>query len=244
MLFRSLEAIPKEFASSSDEMVLVTKGVVVNKDPVIKYEKGGNITYYVKGHKPLQEAEKCYTIAASDSIFVKTRKSNSITGAIALPNIELDSPTLLIVVISIVILLYLVISSEIGDKILQGFSPSKKLLKRGYELANTALTKIDSGEIDEANLLFHEVKLIYEKMNSEGKEQFYPKAIEINNRINASYFESLLKRLIETSKKKLKINEEEIEAAYEAYRMLSLKDQQKFKDVFDRLFKENDSNQE
>jgi len=71
-----LEIIPKTFAQSSDDLVIITEHEVIEKDPVLRFGLEESITYYVKQEKTPEIIEDSATIIIS----TQEKISNSPTG--------------------------------------------------------------------------------------------------------------------------------------------------------------------
>jgi len=186
-----LEYVPKEFAQSADDLTLYSAPKIINNDPLLKYDKGNSIVYYVSGSKDLEIGKKTKTILLSDSQF---SAKNSLTGDVTFSSIEWTSPTSLIILIIIISCMYLFYAFDIGGKV---FSSSKIKYDKDKEnkirsLIFDAKDCLKKLEIDRADLIFKEIRLIYEDVSDAVKEVVYEEALSLLDMIDVAQIELLL----------------------------------------------------
>jgi hypothetical protein len=238
-----IESIPKEFAQSSDELTVLSEFKVINKDPVLKFEKQENITYYVEGERNLDIGRKINTVLLSDSFF---SARNSITGDVTFSSIELTSPTSLIIIIVIISCSYLIYAFDLFGLL---FAKSKK--KRDEKNINKILGLIrdarmflQEGRISNADLTFKEIKLIYEGSSEEVMVEVYSEAMILLEMIDAAQTELLIHSADKYSWENISNEDKESllnsrKMLKEAYNLLSDSLKQKYENKINLLITES-----
>ena len=202
-----LEYIPKDTAQSSDEITMVTKGEIVKKDPLLRFSKDlPRIVYYIKGTKDIDNAKNSLTILMSDEVFLAKGKSvgNLITGAAIIPLPQLSSSAWLVVILLFILVVYLIYAFDMLDHIRKIFGSNKKKEHLMNLLINDCKDYLDAGNLLQANLVFKEIKLNYEKYPKELKSKVYNQAISLFNEINKAFFEKIIDEIASKKEKTTK----------------------------------------
>lgn len=234
-----IESIPKEFAESSDELTVLSDFKVINKDPLLKFDKQENITYYVEGERSLDLGRKINTVILSDGFFT-TR--NSITGDVTLSGIELTSPTSLIIIIVIISCSYLIYAFDLFGLL---FARSKKKadeknINRILNLVRDARIFLQQGRISNADLTFKEIRLIYEGSSEEVMAEVYAETLNLLELIDSAQTELLIRSADTNNFGNLSNDEKENilnsrKMLKEAYSLLSDSLRQKYGDKINSL---------
>lgn len=243
-----LEFVPKEIAGNSDEItLLLDEYKVINEDPLLKIDKQGRIIYYVSGQKDLELGKKTKTVILSDTQF---STKTSLTGAVTLSSIEWTSPTSLIILIIIISCIYLLYAFDVFGSL---FEKSKKKLEEEkinkiLSLIKDASEFLQNKEIDKADLIFKEIKLLYEGSSEVVRQEVYSEAIILLEMIDSAQMELLLQsaekssKMFADSQSKGNLSEEERkeisnsrETLKKAYALLSDSLKQKYKEEVDSL---------
>jgi hypothetical protein len=190
-----LEYIPKEASQSTDEITMITKGDIIKKDPLLKFPKDSeSVVYYIKGTKDLEIVKNSLTILLSEEVFLAKAGigGNLITGAMVFSLPELSSTAWLVVVLLFILIVYLIYAFDLLDYVKNLFESSKKKEHQMNLLINDCKDYLDAGNLAQANLVFKEIKLHYEKYSKELKAKVYKDAILVFNEINKKFFEKVL----------------------------------------------------
>lgn len=186
-----LEYISKDLAENSKDITFLNDMTIIKPDPIIKYDQEDKIVYYVENHKDFELAKLLYTVVFSEKVF--QGGSNPITGRTILSDIDLTSPIGLIILLVIAILIYLAYAYDVFHKA-KYFALSlfnKKALEKINSLIADANDYVTSGELERANLLFKELKLLYERSKQKVREEVYKDAYQVLVNINQAFFEKL-----------------------------------------------------
>ncbi|MGV8162920.1 MAG: PKD domain-containing protein [Candidatus Nanoarchaeia archaeon] len=186
-----LESIPKEFAGSSDELFLLSDVIVVNKDPLLKLDKQDKLVYYVLGQKDLELGKSVKTMLLSDSQF-STR--NSITGDVTLSSVEWTSPTSLIILIALISCIYLLYAFDVFGALFEKSRNklNEERINKILNLIKDAKDLLQLSKITQADLLFKEIKLMYEDSSEEVRREVYQEAMVLLELIDSSQVEILI----------------------------------------------------
>jgi len=217
-----LESIPKEIAESSKELTVLSDFKVINEDPLLKFEKQDKITYYVDGEKNIELGKKANTVLLADNFF-GTR--NSITGDVTLSNIDISSPTSLIIIIAIISCSYLIYAFDLFGLI---FSRSRKKadernINKIFNLIRDARILLQNGRVNDADLAFKEIKLVYEGSSENVMNEVYSEASGLLEIIDTAQTEMLIRAALNNTgqdmtneeKEKLLNSRRMLKAAYE-----------------------------
>ena len=179
-----LEYVPKEIVSSAKEITFVTQGEIIKDDSLIKFLTDKNIVYYVEGVKDFDSIKKTFTLLLDDGAFKKSNK-NSFTGAVTLSDIDFSSPISIIILLSIIIAAYITYAFEVPEKIshLVTSASKKKTIDKIVRLIADSNDYLKTNDDERANLVFKEVKLMYEKSNEEVRSQVYEEAFKLKDAI-------------------------------------------------------------
>jgi hypothetical protein len=234
-----LENISKDFAESTNTITFLEEQETIKKDPLVKYELKEKINYYTEGFKDFKGVKEGQTILFSNNLVSTKKKGNLITGAFSLPEVDFTSPMFGIILVSIVLAIYLIFSTEIGERIISIAGASKKRkITRLNSLINDALNYIEEGDLNRANMVFKEIKLLYEKMPQRIKEDAYDNAIEVYDKINKAYLSKLIDQTAEKIRKGERLNKvETMERLNQAYELLNEEDKKAMKDEVEDLLK-------
>ena len=190
-----LESIPKEFSERADKIEYFQDYDIINNNPLVKFNNPDKITYYVDGIKDLEVAKQSTTIMFSESVFAKA--GNQFTGNVILSNVELTSPAFIIGILVLIIFAYIIYAYDLHNKLLALVSSKsrRKNLEKMLSLIYDAKELLKSNEVESANLIFREIRLIYERMKFEFKKESYEEALSLYDQINVKYFEKTLAEL-------------------------------------------------
>jgi hypothetical protein len=242
-----LEYIPKEFAKSTDDLVVFNDFKTILKDPLLKFQKQDNITYYVLGERNLDLGKETNTVLMADSFFIGR---NSITGDVTLSDVDFTSPTSLIIMIVLISCSYLIYAFDIFGSL---FAKSRKranekTINRILGLVRDARIFIQQGRITNADLTFKEIKLIYEGSNEEVMTEVYSEVINLLELIDSAQTEILIRsadkgdlRLLSEEEKTNMQNSRKI--LLEAYKLLSENLRQRFGNKIDALVSDMEKEQ-
>lgn len=234
-----LEYVPKEASQSTDEITMVTKGDIIKKDPLLKFPKESKrIIYYINGTKDLETVKNSLTILLSEEVF--SSKSgiggNLITGAMIFSFPELSSTAWLVVVLVFILIVYLVYAFDLLDYTKNVFGSNKKKEHQMNLLINDCKDYLDAGNLAQANLVFKEIKLHYEKYPKQLKAKVYKDAILVFNEINKKFFEKVLEDI---ASKKESHTKESLERKkcllIDSYNALDITSKEKYKANYDYL---------
>jgi hypothetical protein len=135
--------------------------------------------------------------------------------------------------------MYLIFSTEIGERIISIAGAGKKRkITRLNSLINDSLNYIEEGDLNRANMVFKEIKLLYEKMPQPIKEDTYDNAIEVYDKINKAYLSKLIDQTAEKIRKGERINKvDTMERLNQAYELLNEEDKKAMQDEVEDLLK-------
>lgn len=227
-----IEYVPKDIVSTASEIMFVNKEVeIIKEDPILKFSKDTNVVYYVEGIKEFDLVKSSYTILLSDAIF-KGNKANKLTGAVALRDIDFSSPLSIIVLLSIIIVVYISYAFEVPEKVYSVVTSlsKKKTIDHFFKLIEDSKDYLKVNDVGRANLVFKEIKLMYEKSNDEIKLQVYEDAINLLDYINSTYFEITLED-VQRKKATNTVSSQNINLLLFAYHELNEKDKVKYVDL-------------
>ncbi len=193
-----MEYIPKNVAQSTDEITTITKGDILKKDPILKFPaQSEKLVYYIKGIKELDAVKDTQSILMSDEVFLAKSGigGNLITGAFIFSMPELSSSAWLVVVLLFILVVYLIYAFDLFDYVKGLFGSNKKKEHQMNLLINDCRDYLEAGNLSQANLVFKEIKLHYEKYPKELKAKVYKEAISVFNEINKKFFEKILEEL-------------------------------------------------
>ncbi|MDK2907681.1 MAG: hypothetical protein PWQ87_139 [Candidatus Woesearchaeota archaeon] len=234
-----LEEISKDFAESTNAITFLEEQETIKKDPLVKFELEEKIIYYAEGFKDFESIKESNTILFSNNLISNDKNRNLITGAFTMQEVDFTSPIFGIVFISIVIVIYILFSTEAGEKIISFARISKKRkMNKINSLINDSLNYIEEGDLNNANLVFKEIKLLYEKMPQRIKKEAYESAIGVYDKINKAYLSKLIDQTIDKIRKGEKLNKIEIiERLDQAYDILNEEDKKEMQDEVENLLK-------
>jgi len=81
-------------------------------------------------------------------------------------------------------------------------------------LINDAKDYLDAENIERSNLIYKEIKILYEQTNKKVKNEIYEEAITLTKILNEKYIEHLIKKIQE------EMNNDEIQNAIKTYNKL------------------------
>jgi hypothetical protein len=193
-----LEAVPKELAESSDEIVLLGENTmkVIRKDPMLRLDKQQNITYYVVGQKDLAAAKKSQTLLLSDNVFsAKGAGMGALTGAVTFTSIQLTSPTTLVVLVALVSCIYLLYAFNVFGSLKGRFGRKSKEGKINdiLNLIRDGRYFLQNNELDKADMVFREIRMKYENSPDEVRAEVYNDAEALLEAIDTAQVEMLIR---------------------------------------------------
>lgn len=220
-----LESIPKEFSDRADRIEFLQDYTVINNDPLIKFQNPEKITYYVEGFKTIDSAKQTTTIMFSEGVFAKG--GNKFTGNVVLSNIEVTSPSFIIGLLVVIIIVYIIYAYDLHSKLLALVSEKsrKKNFDKMMALIFDAKELLKNNEVESANLVFREIRLIYERLKFEFKKESCSEALSLYDQINLKYFEKILAEL-QAKEANGPINYNEIKKLTKSYDLLEERQKQ------------------
>ncbi|MFA6073365.1 MAG: PKD domain-containing protein [Candidatus Woesearchaeota archaeon] len=204
-----LEYVPKFLANSADKVVSLSGDFkVIDSDPLLKFDKQTTVIYYVDGEKDVELAKSTKTIMMTDTIF---GSKNSITGAVTFSDVEWTSPASLIILIIIISCTYLIYAFDVFGSV---FAKSEK--KIDEEKINKILSLIKDAsdfvlrkELDSADLIFKEIKLLYESSTDDVKSEVYGAAVNLLESVDVAQIEMMMSVVEAANKTNLSDDEKE-----------------------------------
>ena len=189
-----LEAVPKDFAASSDDIVFLNDVKIINKDPLIRMDKQNSTIYYVSKQIDLAVAKRSQTMVMSDSLFSTKGGVSSLTGAVTFTNIDFTSPTSLIVIVVIISCLYMVYAFDLfGSVFGNGKNKSNKKVEDILNLIRDAKYFLQTSEVNKADMVFAEIKLRYEIAPDDVKAEVYNESMSLLELIDSAQLDLLIK---------------------------------------------------
>lgn len=182
-----MEYIPKDLEGSASNINFITTSEILKNDPIIKFENQNKIAYYLEGQKNIELAKTTSLILYDESIFTKSR--GLITGNV-LGFVDFTSPTFLIVLLALIIVLYASYSFEIIPDMAGLFSKGKseKITRKIQYLIQDINEKIKINDLNNANLIFKELRIVYEKAPFDSKKETCQEIFDSYNEINLEFF--------------------------------------------------------
>ena len=234
-----LENISKGFAETTNAITFVSSQETIKKDPLVKFELKDKIIYYTDEFKDFESIKESQTIVFSENLISTDKGGNLITGAFSLPDVDFTSPIFGIILVSVVIAIYLIFSTEVGENMLSvAKRRKKKQLAQIRSLINDALDYLQEGNLERANMVFKEIKLIYEKMPQRIKEDAYEEALSIHDKINKAYLLKMIDKTAEEIRDDKQIDKiERMRELNEAYDLLNDADKKELKEEVEDLLK-------
>jgi hypothetical protein len=197
-----LESIP---TSSNTNLDIKQVHDVLIKNELIRFEKPEVITYTINGHKELEDIKNHHTILLSEAAFKAGSSGtglSSITGRITLTGSDLTSTKGLVIIIIILLLAYLAFLFDLKDKVVvlvSSFGKDKKL-KELSDLIDDAKDYLSTNNLNRANLIYKEIRMLYEKSPVNVKNQIYDDVINLINVLNEAYLSYLVDKTFDELK--------------------------------------------
>jgi len=195
-----LESIPKDLSQSARMLSILNKDyTILQDDPLIEYPSSTRqIVYSLNGKVSLDSFEGLDTVLIDKKVDALSSTTGfSIAGISSISDINLDSRSLMIIAVILLVLFYIIINFDIIDKvrnIITG-AGAKKKISFIRVLINDSLDYLQTGDFDKAALIYREIKLSYEEANEYVKQQVYDESMELCNELDLSYAFGVLERV-------------------------------------------------
>ena len=192
-----LESIPKSIIPSAKELnMLNTDYKILKDDPLMEFPATTlSIEYYMNKSVNPEDLQQIDTILIDKNVnIVETTTGLAILGdvnASSISTIFSDGKTVMISIVILLIIVYLVISFGLIDKIRSLGLGTKKKVKYLILLINDAQDHISIGDYDKASLIYREIKLNYEASSEIVQKQVFEDAYLLCNKIDIFYFNEL-----------------------------------------------------
>lgn len=228
-----VESIPSHL--NSDVTIKQTHDVI-KRNEIFRFEKPESITYTIKSHKELEDIKQAHTLLFSEGVFKAGSSSSGIsafTGRITnITTTNVSSTTGLIIILIILIIAYLAYAFDVKEKAVKLFSNfgKDKKIKELNDLISDAKDYLDSKNLERANLIYKEIRMIYEKSSAAIQNEIYNDAVGLINVLNENYIEYVINKInqeIESRNKSKAVKY--YNKIIEIYNKLEAETQKKFK---------------
>ncbi len=212
-----LESVPENLRS--DLTVLQSHDSLIRNELLV-LEKPDFITYYSVGHSSLDDVKKAHTLLlGGDAFSSSSSRSNipSFTGMVTSRAGDVDHTTGLFLLLIILVLAYLFYAFNVKDKLfgfVNNFRSDRKM-KELKVLINDAKDYLEIQNLERANLIYKEIKMLYENAPGKIKNQVYDDISLLVNLLNEKYIEYLINRVHASQK------EGSVDDAIKTYNLLS-----------------------
>jgi flagellar biosynthesis/type III secretory pathway chaperone len=189
-----VELVPKDIVQTARFLNIMTAEYdIIQEDPLIEFPSSTKqIIYYINETIDLNKIQNIDTVIIDKNIDISQSATGfSILGINSITDVSIDGKGVLIIIVITLILIYLIISLELIDKIKRLFSGVKKKVSYITVLLNDADDHLKIADYDKAALIYHEIKLTYEASNESVQKQVYDACYDFCNKLDIFYFNEL-----------------------------------------------------
>jgi len=192
-----LEYVPKVLAPSYNAITILTPnsklvvdGTILEFSPKVR-----RIAYYFNKSFDIGLAQDADTIIVDRSVDVSTSSTGfAIIGLGSISDISFDGKFIMILLVSVLLVVYLIMTFDIHSKIIDIFSGTKKKVAYITLLVNDSLDYLAAEDYEKASLIYREIQLSYESSNDAVRTKVFQDCYDLCNKLDIYFFNSILAR--------------------------------------------------